>query len=55
MNVMPFGIIGYLSAASPGFLDVMYETAAGRIIMTLCLLLCLGAWLLSDRLMDIET
>lgn len=55
MNVMPFGIIGYLSAASPGFLDVMYETAAGRILMTLCLLLCLGAWVLSDRLMDIET
>ena len=53
MNVMPFGIILYLSAASPGFLDVMYETAAGRIVMTVSLLLGIGAWLLSDRLLEI--
>lgn len=55
MNGMPFGIILYLSAASPGFLDVMYETAAGRIVMTACLLLCIGALLLSERMLRIET
>lgn len=55
MNVMPFGIICYLSASSPGFLDVMYQTAAGRIVMTAGLLLSLGAFVVSDRLLSIRT
>lgn len=55
MNFMPFLVIGYLTAASPGFLDVMYETAAGRILMSGGLLLCIGALVLSDRFLEIET
>jgi len=54
MNVIPFFIILYLDVTSPGFLDVMYTTAAGRIVMTLCLAAIAGAYFLSRKLLDIR-
>ncbi len=37
MSFIPAGIILYLNVAFEGFLDVLYATAAGRVIMTACL------------------
>ena len=37
MRTIPFLIILYIDLASPGFFDPMYETAAGRLVMTVCL------------------
>ena len=54
MNVIPFGLILYLNLAMPGFMDVMYETLAGRLVMTACLALSAGAWILSDRMLEID-
>ncbi len=54
MNILPFAIILYLDVTSKGFLDVMYEGVAGRAVMTVCLLLTAGAYLLSSKILKIE-
>ena len=37
MNLMPLLILVYINLGNPGFTDPLYETLAGRLIMTLCL------------------
>lgn len=54
MNIMPFFIVLYVDLSSPGFFSQMYETLAGRIIMTCCLVVYLTACLLSARILKIE-
>ncbi len=54
MNVLPFGIIIYINLTSNGFLDVMYETLTGRVIMTVCLVLIALAYYLSQRILNIQ-
>lgn len=54
MKTIPPGIICYLQISSPGFLDPLYYNIAGIGIMTLLLIIYLGAILLADRIMAIE-
>ena len=54
MNVIPMGILFFVDLTSPGFLQVMYEGVPGRVIMSLCLLIYGGAYLLSGRIADIR-
>ena len=54
MNGIPFLIVLYIDLTSPGFFRVMYETMMGRAVMTICLAVYLGAWLLSKRILEIE-
>ena len=54
MNILPFCMIIYIRMTSPGFMDVMYLTIPGRIIMTLGLLLMLAGRKLSERILDIQ-
>jgi len=54
MNLLPCGIIAYLNLTSPGFLDLMYDTTMGRIVMTLCLLVCLAAIVIAGKIMDLQ-
>lgn len=54
LYVMPFALLAYLDLTSPGFLDVMYITAAGRLIMALCLAAGAGSWAAAERMMRIE-
>lgn len=54
MNLLPCGIIGYMNLTSPGFLDLMYETMIGRIVMTVCLLVCLAAMAIAGKIMDLQ-
>ena len=54
MNLMPYLIVLYVDLASPGFFAPMYETAAGRLVMTVCLLVYLSACLLSSRILRME-
>lgn len=54
MNLIPFFIIFYVEGTSPGFFDQMYCTGMGRGLMTLCLILYLAAFWLSERILDIE-
>lgn len=54
MNLLPLFIAVYIDITSPGFFDAMYETAVGRIVMTVCLLTYAGAYVLAGRMLDIE-
>ena len=54
MSLMPAGIILYLRLASPGFLDILYGNALGIGIMSVCLAVYGGAWLLGRKIVDIE-
>ena len=38
MSIMPGVILLYMQLTSPGFLDVLYTTAFGAVVMTACLL-----------------
>ncbi len=54
MNVIPFGILLYISVTSKGFFDVLYHNLPGVIFMTICLFVYLGAVLLSRNIVLIE-
>ena len=54
MNMIPFFIIVYVEGSSPVFFDQMYCTGMGRVLMTMCLILYLTAFWLSERILDIE-
>lgn len=54
MTVIPMFLIVYVSIASPGFLDVMYQSYMGRVVMTVCLICYLGAYLWSEKITDIK-
>lgn len=54
MNLLPCGIIAYMNLTSPGFLDLMYETMVGKLVMTLCLLVCLTAMAIAGKILDLQ-
>lgn len=54
MSLMPFGILFYLRLTSGGFLDVLYEGLAGRVLMVCCLAVYLFFWRWGKRLIQIE-
>lgn len=54
MNLIPLGMILYMWVGSPGFLNPMYESAIGRVTMTLALGGYIGSYYLSQRIVDIE-
>ena len=54
MNLMPAGILIYMSITSPQLLAVLYETGTGKLIMTVCLSIYIGAYLLSEKITRIE-
>lgn len=54
MMGIPIFIMMYVTFASPGFLDVMYETFLGNIIMTGCLASYVGSYIWGERIIDIE-
>ena len=54
MNMIPFFIVIYIDLTSPGFFQVMYTTAIGRIVMTVCMVLYVLAFFISRKIMSIE-
>lgn len=54
MTVVPFAIALYISAMSPGYFDILYADSAGRLIMTICLIIYISAWVLGEKLTDIH-
>lgn len=54
MNLIPFFLVLYVDVSSPGFFDMMYQTSAGRGIMTGCLVLYAAAYALAGRILRIE-
>ncbi len=54
MNAVPFLIVLYIDATSPGFFREMYVTWLGRAVMTACLLLYGSGVLLAKHILAIE-
>lgn len=52
MKAMPILILWLLRLSSPGFLDPLYDTLFGTLVMTLCLVLYGVAWLWEERLLQ---
>lgn len=50
MNTMPVLIIFYINITSPGYFDGLYHCLGGRIIMTICLAIYTGAYILSQKM-----
>lgn len=54
MNIMPIAIMLYMEITSPGYFDSMYHVSAGVLVMSMGLLVYLGAYALSLRMIAIE-
>lgn len=54
MSFVPIGIILYTSLTSEGFLDVMYTTILGKIIMTVSLIVYGGAVYGAERIIHMD-
>ena len=54
MSMIPFFIVFYIDFTSPGFFDSMYETMAGRCIMTVCLAVYGAAFIMAKKILEIE-
>jgi len=54
MCCVPFFIIFYIDATSKGFFDVLYNNIAGRLIMTVCLVLYVFSIVMSNKITDIR-
>lgn len=54
MNVMPFLIMLYINITSPGYFDRLYHSFIGVAVMTLCLAIYLGAYILSRKIAFVE-
>lgn len=54
MSVIPFAIICYVGAASGGYFDPLYETSVGKIVMTVCLVIYVTAYMLGRKITEIQ-
>ena len=54
MAVTPALFILYMQLSSPGFLTVLYTSAFGAILMTVCLVVYIAAVWLGRRIVSIE-
>lgn len=54
MNMVPVVILLYLNIASPGFLDVLYETMLGRIVMGVCFVIYFAVYWWSGKIIRID-
>lgn len=54
MMAIPVFLMLYISMASPGFLDIMYKTILGRIIMTICLLGYIFAYIWGEKIVSVD-
>ena len=54
MDLVPFGILFYVGVTSPEFLQPLYGNLLGAFVMTLCLLGYATAFLLAEKILDIQ-
>lgn len=54
MNFIPIFIIFYINISSPEMISAMYTTIPGKIIMTICLVIYLLAYMLAKKIIEIE-
>ena len=51
MKIMPFGILFYIDMGNPGYFDSLYHNFTGIAVMTGCLGLYLGAYVMGEHIM----
>lgn len=54
MDLVPFGILLYVGVTSPEFLSPLYKNPLGVFVMTVCLFVYAGAFLLSEKILNIK-
>ena len=54
MSAIPMGIIVYLKVSFPEFLSVLYGSAVGKIVMTVCLIIYFVAYQWGRKILEIE-
>ena len=54
MDLVPFGILFYVGTASPEFLAPLYGNVPGAFVMTVCLFAYFLAFLLAEKILEIE-
>ncbi len=54
MEVVPFAIMAYVGIMNPGFFNSLYDTFAGDVIMTVCLVVYLAAYAVIEKIIDVK-
>lgn len=54
LNAVPVLMILLLSASAPEYIQPVFNTAAGRLTMTISIILIAAAWLISSKVIDIK-
>ena len=54
MCVIPFFILLYMDLTSKGYFDVLYHNVLGIVVMTICMMIYILAYLLSEKITEIE-
>ena len=54
MLAAPFFIVVYMRLTNGQYMDMLYSTTLGRIVMTIGLLIIMVAWMLTDKIVRIE-
>ena len=54
MNFIPIFILFYINISSAEMISAMYTTISGRIIMTICLVIYIFAYMLAKKIIEIE-
>lgn len=54
MSFIPLGIIAYMRISFPEFMDMLYGNILGVGVMSLCLGIYIGAYVLGERIVSIE-
>lgn len=54
LNIMPIGMVFILSITATDYIEPVFNTSQGRVAMTLCLLLLIAAFLISNKIMNIK-
>lgn len=54
MTVIPFGMIAYMRASFPEFMGILYGNPLGIGVMSVCLSVYAGAYVIGERIVNIE-
>ncbi|WP_438445794.1 type II secretion system F family protein [Gorillibacterium sp. sgz5001074] len=54
LGVAPLAVIGLLQWSSPDYMEPLYGNAAGALIMSVCLAVFLGCWVLAGKWMELK-
>lgn len=54
MSVIPFGMIAYMKVSFPEFMGILYGNLLGIGVMSACLAVYFGAYILGERIVNIE-